>query len=37
MNIEIKELLFILEEKIEGDTIMLFENHEDENLYLLVI
>jgi len=37
MNIEIKKLLFILIEKIEEDTIILFENHEDENPYLFDI
>jgi hypothetical protein len=34
MNTEIKKHLFILIEKIEEDTIISFENLEDENLYL---
>jgi hypothetical protein len=34
MNIEVEKLLFILIEKIDEDIIILFENHEVENLFL---
>lgn len=35
MNIETKKLPFIFQKKIEEGTIISFENHEDESLYLL--
>ena len=37
MNIETEKLLYTSIEKIEEDTIILSENHEGENLYLLDI
>jgi hypothetical protein len=37
MNIEIKKLQFIFLEKTGEDIIILYENLEDENQYLLVM